>query len=64
MAREFGCTSRIGSPCFTPEGDRLHRLARKEADHAFATSFVNITPDKLAQLNGLLEKVYLQLEEP
>jgi MarR family transcriptional regulator, organic hydroperoxide resistance regulator len=28
----------------------------------FASSFVNITPDELAQLNGLLEKVFLQLE--
>lgn len=53
---------RVTEVCLTPEGDRLRRLARKEADHVFASSFVNITPDELAHLNGLLEKVFLQLE--
>lgn len=54
---------RVTEVCLTPEGDRLRRLARKEADHIFAASFVNISPDELAQLNGLLEKVFLQLED-
>lgn len=53
---------RVTEVCLTPEGDRLRRLARKEADHVFASSFVSITPDELAHLNGLLEKVFLQLE--
>lgn len=53
---------RVTEVCLTPEGDRMRRLARKEADHVFASSFVNITPDELAQLNGLLEKVFMQLE--
>lgn len=53
---------RVTEVCLTPEGDRLRRLARKEADHVFASSFVNITPDQLAQLNSLLENVFQQLE--
>ncbi len=53
---------RVTEVSLTPEGDRLRRLARKEADHIFASSFVNITPDELTQLNGLLERIFLQLE--
>lgn len=54
---------RVTEVCLTPEGDHLRRLARKEADAVFSSSFLNITPDELAQLNGLLEKVFLQLDE-
>jgi MarR family transcriptional regulator, organic hydroperoxide resistance regulator len=53
---------RVTEVCLTAEGDRMRQLARKEADQVFASSFVEISPDELAQLNGLLEKVFLQLE--
>ncbi|MCM2292399.1 MarR family transcriptional regulator [Allorhizobium sp. BGMRC 0089] len=53
---------RVTEACLTPAGDQLRRLARKEADEVFSSTFVNITPDELAQLNGLLEKVFLQLD--
>ncbi len=54
---------RVTDVCLTPEGDRLRRLARAEADQVFAATFVNISPDELKQLNGLLEKVFHQLIE-
>lgn len=54
---------RVTEVCLTPEGDRLRRMARLEADEVFKASFVNISPDELTQLNGLLEKVFLQLED-
>lgn len=53
---------RVTDVCLTPEGDRLRQLARKEADQVFSSTFVNISPKELAQLNGLLEKVFTQLE--
>ncbi|MCO6187712.1 MarR family winged helix-turn-helix transcriptional regulator [Rhizobium sp. L1K21] len=53
---------RVTDVCLTPEGDRLRRLARQEADQVFTSSFVNITPEELTRLNGLLEKVFLKLE--
>ena len=53
---------RVTEVCLTAEGDRMRQLARKEADHVFASSFVDISPVELAQLNGLLEKVFVQLE--
>jgi len=54
--------ARMTDVCLTAEGDRLRRLALKEADDVFSSTFVNISPKELAQLNGLLEKVFLQLE--
>ncbi|WP_335645213.1 MarR family winged helix-turn-helix transcriptional regulator [Azospirillum humicireducens] len=45
----------------TPYGDRMRQLAMAEADGILAASFVNISSEEMAALNGLLEKVFDRL---
>lgn len=54
---------RVTEVCLTHEGDRMRRLARTEADKIFAASFVDISPEELAQLNHLLSRVFDKLRE-
>lgn len=54
---------RVTEVCLTSEGDRMRRLARAEADKIFAASFVDISPEELAQLNHLLSRVFDKLRD-
>lgn len=54
---------RVTEVTLTPRGDELRRRAVVEAERILAATFVNISPEELAQLNGLLEKVLGQLDE-
>lgn len=54
---------RVTEVTLTPRGDELRRRAVVEAERILAATFVNISPEELAQLNGLLEKVLGQLGE-
>ncbi|WP_247894370.1 MarR family winged helix-turn-helix transcriptional regulator [Azospirillum sp. B510] len=47
----------------TPHGDRMRQLAMAEADGILAASFVGISAEEMAALNGLLEKVFNRLGE-
>lgn len=54
---------RVTEVTLTPKGDEMRRRALMEADKILAASFINISSEELAALNGLLEKVFDRLGE-
>lgn len=54
---------RVTEVTLTEKGDEMRRVALIEAEKILAASFINISPDELASLNGLLEKVLARLNE-
>lgn len=54
---------RVTEVTLTPKGDEMRRLALLQAVNILNASFVNISDDELAALNGLLEKVFDRLGE-
>ncbi|WP_134680305.1 MarR family winged helix-turn-helix transcriptional regulator [Paracoccus ravus] len=54
---------RVTEVTLTAEGDRMRQAALEQAERILAASFINITPDELAALNGLLQKVLSRLDE-
>lgn len=53
---------RVTEVSLTEKGKEHRRLALIEAQAVFASSFADVSPQELASLNAILEKVYLQLE--
>jgi DNA-binding MarR family transcriptional regulator len=53
---------RVTEVTLTNHGDRMRQAALCEAESILAASFVHITPEELAALNGLLEKVLGRLK--
>lgn len=54
---------RVTEVTLTQKGDRARRLAMVEAEKILAASFVNITQAELVQLNGILEKLFVRLND-
>ncbi|MCI9867557.1 MarR family transcriptional regulator [Rhizobium skierniewicense] len=47
----------------TIQGENARQLAVQEADKILAASFINMSPEEVASLNKILEKVFLHLKE-
>lgn len=54
---------RVTEVTLTKHGDRMRQIGLAEAEQILAASFINITPEELVLLNGLMEKVLTRLNE-
>lgn len=63
VTRTSPADARATEVSLTPYGDRMRQLAMAEADSILAGSFLDIAPNDIATLNGLLQKVFNQLGE-
>lgn len=63
VTRTSPVDARATEVSLTPYGDRMRQLAMAEADSILAGSFLDIAPNDIATLNGLLQKVFNQLGE-
>ena len=54
---------RVTEACLTEKGDRMRALALVEALEIFELSFASLPPDDRATLNGILAKVFTQIDK-